>query len=502
MSSVKINSQTVTTLLHTLKTTSNDSIRIETLIQLSNQYRVINQDTAIMYAKKALEIEKKNPNDLFNYKIQSSIGNSFSFKEELDSAFFYLNKAKTIAKNAKLKDKEAGTLINLGIVYSKQRKFEKALNQYYKAKKYFETEGNDVEAVSMIINNISIILQDQDRFEEAISYHKKNLALLKKNNLTSNLASIYTNISSNLVNLQKLDSAIYYAKLGIKYSNKDNDNYGLALAESIIANAYRKQKKLTLSKELFTKAIIHYKKIDTILSIDSLIDLADLLQNDLNDTENAEKYYLEAKKYVTNIQDKNNLDRIYYGLGTLYRTNKKYKLAANYLEKRINLHDSIYVIKRDQKVADILAKYETKEKEQKIKLLNEGNKTKKEKLKVRNLIIVSLFLLILTVLIIAYLLKQKSAQKLEKMENELQKYLLQIKDLNDKTVPSSKELSNKYELTERETEILDLLNKGMSYAVIGENIFISKNTVKYHLKNIYLKLDVKNRIEALNKIKS
>ncbi len=59
MSSVKINSQTVTTLLHTLKTTSNDSIRIETLIQLSNQYRVINQDTAIMYAKKALEIEKK-----------------------------------------------------------------------------------------------------------------------------------------------------------------------------------------------------------------------------------------------------------------------------------------------------------------------------------------------------------------------------------------------------------------------------------------------------------
>jgi DNA-binding CsgD family transcriptional regulator len=52
------------------------------------------------------------------------------------------------------------------------------------------------------------------------------------------------------------------------------------------------------------------------------------------------------------------------------------------------------------------------------------------------------------------------------------------------------------DLTGREQEIMQFLARGCSYAIIAEKLFISKNTVKYHIKNIYLKLDVKNRVEA------
>jgi len=54
-------------------------------------------------------------------------------------------------------------------------------------------------------------------------------------------------------------------------------------------------------------------------------------------------------------------------------------------------------------------------------------------------------------------------------------------------------------LTERETEILDLLAKGYLYKEIAAELFISNSTVKQHIHNIYGKLHVQTRTEALNK---
>lgn len=54
-------------------------------------------------------------------------------------------------------------------------------------------------------------------------------------------------------------------------------------------------------------------------------------------------------------------------------------------------------------------------------------------------------------------------------------------------------------LTDRETEILDFLAKGYLYKEIATELFISKETVKKHIHNIYEKLHVQTRTEALNK---
>lgn len=53
-----------------------------------------------------------------------------------------------------------------------------------------------------------------------------------------------------------------------------------------------------------------------------------------------------------------------------------------------------------------------------------------------------------------------------------------------------------YALTEREREVLDKLNAGMSRGEIAASFGISQNTVKSHLKNIYSKLGVHTRSEA------
>ncbi len=57
-------------------------------------------------------------------------------------------------------------------------------------------------------------------------------------------------------------------------------------------------------------------------------------------------------------------------------------------------------------------------------------------------------------------------------------------------------------LTKRETEILQLISEGKTYTQISEQLFISKETSKTHIKNIYAKLQVKCKSEAIAKANS
>ena len=54
-------------------------------------------------------------------------------------------------------------------------------------------------------------------------------------------------------------------------------------------------------------------------------------------------------------------------------------------------------------------------------------------------------------------------------------------------------------LTKRETEILQLISEGKTYTQISEELFISKETAKTHIKNIYSKLQVNCKSDAIAK---
>ncbi|TCD01972.1 response regulator transcription factor [Pedobacter frigidisoli] len=58
---------------------------------------------------------------------------------------------------------------------------------------------------------------------------------------------------------------------------------------------------------------------------------------------------------------------------------------------------------------------------------------------------------------------------------------------------------NSMGLSEREIEVLSLLGRGHLYKEISHMLEISPNTVKNHCKNIYKRLHVQNKVEALNK---
>ena len=80
------------------------------------------------------------------------------------------------------------------------------------------------------------------------------------------------------------------------------------------------------------------------------------------------------------------------------------------------------------------------------------------------------------------------------------KYLPKIKK---ETVPKEIDLVqvDKLGISKREYEILQLINDGLSNQQIADKLFLSENTVKKHISNLFIKLDVQRRTEAIKKAK-
>jgi len=75
-----------------------------------------------------------------------------------------------------------------------------------------------------------------------------------------------------------------------------------------------------------------------------------------------------------------------------------------------------------------------------------------------------------------------------------------LKLISDQGKPnkSSKATTNQYDLSIREMEILKFITEGLTYNDISEKIFISPKTVRNHIQNIYKKLQVNSKAEAIN----
>lgn len=98
-----------------------------------------------------------------------------------------------------------------------------------------------------------------------------------------------------------------------------------------------------------------------------------------------------------------------------------------------------------------------------------------------------------------YLTKNTPSAKLIESLKELDSGGAPMSTNIARMVVSSFHKNRQTPLTARELEVLELLSSGKSYSTIADQLFIDKETVKSHIKNIYLKLEVHSKAEAIEK---
>jgi len=114
---------------------------------------------------------------------------------------------------------------------------------------------------------------------------------------------------------------------------------------------------------------------------------------------------------------------------------------------------------------------------------------------------VQIFLVILSVILLAFLIVLFQFFKINKqkryfIELENERMRQELEEISKNAGKSDSELIlEKYNLSDRQLQIIELVKQGKTNKEIGNELFISENTVKYHLKIIYNVLGIENRFD-------
>lgn len=513
------------------KSYSRDSLKQEVALSLYWE--------SLKYCKQINNIEK-------TAKVYRGISIAYDYLEDFPNEIVYAKKAYRLFSDIDNKRYVALSLNDMGIAYAIMGEIDSSLACYKKGIEISKAEKDTLEVIEFY-QNMGISYGYAGDYKKAIESHLEGLNYSEKIGYIKGIFDMYINLAQDFNDNEEPDNALFYMEKANKLIDKIDDPYTIATFYDAYANIYYDKSDFKTAKLFYNKCLDisrevnfkrgmacaysnlalvameekEYHKVEklSLLSIQleeeinniggiilSLCEMAQwqysqkLFDKAIRHLERAENLCIEKGFY-------DYLSDVHYHYYQVYSINGNSKRALQHCEKYHEIKDSISNVEVKERIADLEIKYQTEKKQKEIELLNEANETKKQKIIARNRLIISLALLVIVIISIMLIIRQRLAQKLYGMESELHKYILRIKDLEDNkelNEPdiSSKAFIEKHDLTERESEVLHLINQGISNADIASQLFVSTNTIKYHIKNIYLKLDVKNRVEALNKIKS
>lgn len=175
----------------------------------------------------------------------------------------------------------------------------------------------------------------------------------------------------------------------------------------------------------------------------------------------------------------------------IFTESKDYEKAHFYQVKFDSLNAVFDALNRNEAIHDVEKSIEDLEHEK------EKNKSLKEKY-----FLSALVLSFVLLSVISLLLYRKNKAKRIKLEKENAIIRASVEQLSQKIENQENPSPDytKYGFTERQIEVIQLVQQGKSNKEIAEVLFISENTVKYHLRVIYESLNIKKRID-LSKFK-
>ncbi len=270
-----------------------------------------------------------------------------------------------------------------------------------------------------------------------------------------------------------------------------------------------------LEKDNFEKADSNFNRACTIFdSLGADKDKAAVLRNQgelyfaLGNIAEATKKMEQSYKLYKMIGVSEGLLKTSELLSKIYFASDDFGKAAEVMQFHNVLKDSLLNFQNQAIVAEMETKYQVKEKNRTIELLKLQEKLRNKQIKWQALFIGLITTLLVLVIILFYSHRKRAQLSQRQLNLELQNYLLQVAEMQDKLntkkgdcgkEPNFEQLE-KANLSKQEMKVIKLIAEGYKNAEIAEKLFISQNTVKTHIKNIYSKLDVKNRVEALRKL--
>lgn len=402
----------------------------------------------------------------------------------------------------------ANALNDQGNIFKDMFLFNQAIDAYFLAYKLWEA-SNDSTGLATAYGSIANAYFFQEDYKKSLEFNFKKLEIISKSNNPWETNKTLNNIALSYSSMGKIDSALVYLRQGLQLVQRLNYPEGLAQSYNRMSSTFLKMGEVDSALFYSSKAVSIAKKNGSKAPARYFLDHAAALEK-LGQYQQALGKAKEAYSLAKRNQNAHTLRDAAVLLNKIYYNFNRLDLAYPFLTEYLKLTDSINNKTFMRKITrlDIQHEYDKKQEiaQHRIELLNKDNQIKTERLQRIWILTIALFLLTVALSTIGILTIRNKNQRIEQMHTELRNFLLEVEDLklamaDKKEWENNKinELLKKYEITDREADVLHMISLGYSNTEIAEKLFISINTVKYHIKNLYLKLDAKNRVEIINR---
>jgi len=455
-------------------------------------------DTALLEAKMidyklgmGMAYDKKGLNSRYSLKYQESVTNH--------------KKALTYFKQTTDTFRTIKCLNSLGVSLRRLNLEKEALNYYLEALELSRAIDNErSEAISL--NGIGNVFVNIEQYTKAMPYFKDALAIEMKNDNPRGIKYDLNNIGECFMFQQKYDSALFYYHKALIYAKKLKRRDNTSVLYNCIGRLYQLKGDYYKSNEYYQLALPKLEKYDGKRYLaNTYINLGKNYQL-LGDQKSALHYIEKGIALALEINSPENIITGYDALFKYYKQNKRFDLALMNYQKSIQLRDSIKGEETKRNIAALESVYENSRKENEIKRYQYREKLYHKQDIIEWLIIVFLFLSAIAIFILLQYRKKNNKLVVDQMRNDIQEYILQIKELQSLSYDEKKnekeifqKNAEKYGLSAREMDVLLLISQGLKNDEIAEKLFLSVSTIKTHTRNVFIKLDVRNRIEASRK---
>lgn len=396
---------------------------------------------------------------------------------------------------------------NMSNAHLKQGNLEKGISLLEKAYA-IDKQRKDTAAIGFDLNALGYAALEMSNMDEAIQYFRESILLLQKSSGNYNsLGTRYNNLSKAFLRKESWDSALYYNQKSIQIHQEFNDEIKLAVRwinRAMILN------QMNLSNQAIEWGVKAKEKIASLENSNLVLQANHVLiesyekQGKISTALSLSRKNLELARATPSISQQLIAQRKY---AQLLDATGNSSQAFDALQVANMLSDSIKSLDAQRAASELAIKYEVDKIESEneiLKLTTEVATAQLEQEKTTNLWL-TIFIVITLVAgtTVTYTLISRSKIKEQLMQSEISELRLQIKQLIDyqpeESSISIEQLNKvlKEPLSDREFEVLQMAMTDKNNSEIAENIFVSTNTVKFHLKNVYQKLGVSNRKEAL-----
>lgn len=467
---------------------------------------LLNFDSAHFYFGKVNGLAERYNDTELRIFYRVSMGELYNTQGKILDAISMYEQALESLNKHKFKRYEAITLKRIGTIYDQLGDYERANTHFFQALEIEERLESKHE-MARTYGLISWCFYHQGNAIQGEHYVKKSLALMKQVEDRAGIAyaqNLYGTLKSSLKDfasaLSFYDSALQIRRqLGLTI-------YEASTLENT-AYVFEAKGNLQRSLEIHEQVLAIFKQTESGGRMATSLNNIAELKYKLGDSREALNYVKASIEISQSLNLPVELKRAYLLAGQIHKSEGEFFKASDYLNKYIQINDSLFSIESIAKASQIHALYDLEKKEQQIELLNRENQIKanaielqESKLKNQTWALIfsavaGLLLLAVTITLFNYYLNKKKANyrlqalnvQISEKQEEIQRQAEELIETNSRLIDVNHDLQQKQQEIEAKSQELQEANEAIFLANSNLERKVADRTAE--LRQAYLELD-------------